>query len=176
MLQQINRLRLFPLTSDQLLLLAKSRNELEKHIGLSMSNLELNADEAFINELTSFINHEFMLMVKSNEANFEWYTHWLIIHDELNLTIGGIGMNGLPDNDGQVMIGYYIDKKFEGKGYGTEAVKQLLNWMKSTRTLNLKSVIADTLVTGLGSQKVLLKSGFEFAGNVDEGFRWQYNF
>lgn len=176
MLQQSDILRLIPLNSDQLILLSKGRHNLENSLDLDLSNLELNADSDFLEEFSNFVNDEFITMVRSHEKNFEWYTHWLIVHEELNLTIGGIGANGLPDETGQVMIGYYIDKKFEGKGFATEAVKLFLNWMTESNIVGLKVVIADTLITGLGSQKVLLKNGFEFAGTVEDGFRWQYDF
>ncbi len=169
---QSTRLRLIPLTLDQLQLLAISRNKLELSIGLNPSTIELNASKSFIEEFESDVwLHSYVLpMVSANQAHYEWYTHWLIVHQEHNLTVGGIGVNGLPDENGQVMMGYYIDKKYEGQGIATEAVQCLLHWLFQHERLQL--VVADTPVDNYGSQKVLQKNGFTFAGEVEEGFRW----
>ena len=78
---------------------------------------------------------------------------------------------GLPDENGQVLLGYYIYGKFEGKGYMTEALVVFLEWIFLNP--DVKLVVADTLEDGYGSQKVLKKNGFVFAGPSDEGLRWQ---
>jgi len=108
---------------------------------------------------------------RTDPNDYEWYSHWIIILKEENLTIGGIGANGLPDSNGEVIIGYYIDKKYEGRGFATEALQAFVGWMILNQ--DVKCVIADTLVNNLASQRVLQKNVFVLRGPVEEGLRWE---
>ncbi|WP_336516583.1 GNAT family N-acetyltransferase [Pollutibacter soli] len=165
------RLCLCALTYDEVVLLSKGRKEFEYALGFSESDIRLNADENFMGEFESALVGYVLPKLEEHAEHFAWYTHWLIVEKTLNLTIGGIGGTGLPDAEGQTMIGYFIDGKFEGKGYATEAVKGFLMWQFSNP--DLKSIYADTPVTHIGSQKVLQKAGFAFEGPVEEGCRWR---
>jgi ribosomal-protein-alanine N-acetyltransferase len=169
-----NFLRIYPLTYPQRQLLAKGRRFLEEELHLAYSTFELNANEEFMNGYTDAMSNEHWVnMVRDNEKNYEWYTHWLIIDQKQNITVGGMGCTGVPDKNGQVMIGYFIDKKFEGNGYATEALKLWIGWMLQNK--ELKTIIADTLATGIASQKVLLKNGFVYDSETDEGLRWKFS-
>lgn len=53
------------------------------------------------------------------------------------------------------MLGYYIDKKFEGQGIATEAVQCLLKWLFSND--QLQAVIADTPYGVLAHRKFFKK-------------------
>jgi len=57
-------------------------------------------------------------------------------------------------------IGYYITKKFEGKGIATNAVKDMLKLehvKKCFATVNIKNIRSNNLVKGLGfSQKGII--------------------
>lgn len=165
-----NRLRLLPLTIDQLQLLTQGRATLEAALGLSVSDMDFDGDSGFMEEFRAVIPSYVIPAVTAHPDHFAWYTHWLVVHAALNLTIGGLGMTGLPDATGQVMIGYFIDKKFENAGYATEAVGCLLDWVFGNPAV--QSVAADTLVDGLASQGVLRKNGFLAAGPTEEGLRW----
>ncbi|WP_234735413.1 GNAT family N-acetyltransferase [Tellurirhabdus bombi] len=100
-----------------------------------------------------------------------WLTHWLIIHQQENRTIGGIGVSGFPDCEGATMMGYFIDRRYEGQGYATEAVSCLLKWLFACP--DLQSVVADTLLDGIGSQTVLQRNDFFLEGRTEEGLRWR---
>lgn len=165
------RLELIPLNLQQLQLLSESRATLEKSMNLAQSNLVLNAEEDFMNEFESAIQSYILPKLIANPEHFEWYTHWLIVNKALRLTIGGIGITGLPNECGETMMGYFVDASFEGRGIATEAVEGLLRWMFQNE--DLKAVIADTLVDGFASQKVLQKNGFSLVGTVEEGLRWK---
>ena len=69
------------------------------------------------------------------------------------------------------MIGYFVDKKFEGKGVATQAVKLLTRWLFQNE--NLHSIIADIPLGHVGSQRVLEKANFEFSGSIEDGHRWK---
>ena len=171
-IHETKRLRLMPLSYEQLLLLAASRHQLEEHLGLTRSDFTLNAPDSFLLEFDYVIKNVFLEKVRENPEKYQWHTHWLIIDNATNLTVGGMGAGGETDANGQNMIGYFIDGKFEGKGYATEAVIQFTNWMFEADP-KLKTVIADTLTDGIASQKVLQKAGFIFDSRVEEGLRWK---
>jgi len=166
-----NRLILLSLTQEQIVLLSRSRAELEQSLGLIISNFQLNTSDEFLVEFYKALSDIVIPMLRGNPDNYIWFTHWLIINKSKNLTIGGIGGSGLPNNDGQIIIGYFIDKKFENQGYATEAVRSFTDWMFLNP--DLKSVIADTPLDNIGSQKVLEKVGFKSVGQVKEGLRWK---
>lgn len=166
-----SRLRLIPLTYEQLVLLLESRNILEKKMGLALSQFELNAPDDFLAELNDALYNFCLPKVQIHGDHFEWYTHWLIVYADLRLTIGGIGLSGLPDDTGQVMTGYYIDKKYEGRGFATEAVERFVDWIFENP--DVQKVVADTLIDGWGSQKVLLKNGFQLTDKVEGVLRWE---
>jgi ribosomal-protein-alanine N-acetyltransferase len=170
MLLSSSRLDLIALSYEQLLLLSQGFNTLEKHMGLTLSDFELNAPNSFLQEFFAIIPGYIIPNVTKHPEVYYWYTNWIIVERSRRLIVGGIGVNGLPDVEGQAMIGYFIDKKSEGKGYASEAVRYFSEWI-FTRP-DSKTIVADTLVEGRGSQRVLQKSGFVLAGETEEGLRW----
>lgn len=170
MIIRTDRLNLYPLNLDQLYLLSSSRNSLAHTMGWTLHNLKLS-DANFQKEITSSLESFVIPQVKSHPDQYLWYTHWIIHHQEDNKDIGGIGTSGFPNENGEVMIGYYIDKTYERRGLATEAVNGLVHWMEKEPTL--MSIIADTPKDYLGSQKVLQKNGFISEGEVKEGIRWR---
>ncbi|GAB3934119.1 GNAT family N-acetyltransferase [Larkinella terrae] len=166
-----NRLQIIPLSLSDLEQLSISRAALETARCLDLSHFELKADARFMAEFDEALAHFVIPNLIAHPDRWVWYTHWLVVHRELNLTIGGLGMAGPPDADGQIMIGYFMDRKFEGKGYTTEAVNCFLDWIFEQP--DVKTVIADTLREFNASQRVLQKTGFTFVGEVEEGVRWR---
>ncbi|RRB00997.1 GNAT family N-acetyltransferase [Larkinella rosea] len=165
-----NRLQIIPLSHSDLEQLSTSRAALETARCLDLSNFELNADARFMAEFEAALTHFVIPNLVAHPDQWFWFTHWIIVHRDLNLTIGGLGMAGPPDTAGQVMIGYFMDKKFEGNGYATEAVSCFVDWI--FQQPDVKTVIADTLKEYNASQRVLQKTGFTFVGEVEEGVRW----
>jgi len=170
---QSQRLSLIPLTLEHLNLLSRGRKLLETSMGLKHSQLEINWDDSFLRMLDQAINHYIIPNVQVHGVQYEWFTHWIIVETATNICIGGIGGSGLPDKNGQVMLGYYIDKKFEGLGYATEALGAFIRWMRIHP--DLISIVADTPIHHMASQKVLGKNGFVLLGEVEDGYRWQLN-
>lgn len=165
------RLCLIPLDLSQLHILVRSRTLLEESLGLEPFGLEINAPDNFIKEYHFSLQTFTIPRVTEYEANYRWYTLWLIVHQLDNRAVGNIGMAGLPNEHGEVMIGYFTDGRYEGQGIMTESVGMLLDWI--FQNAEVQSVIADTLVDGTASQKVLQKNGFVQDGTTDEGLRWR---
>ncbi|CAN5417856.1 GNAT family N-acetyltransferase [soil metagenome] len=165
------RLKLIPLSLEQLYLLVKGRDYLEVALGLSKSNFEINSEFDFLKMLDDVLKAYTIPDVERNPENYEWFTHWLIIDKSQNLCIGGIGVNGLPNENGELLLGYFIDKNSEKKGFATEAVRFFSQHLFKNTTL--KYILADTLTTGKASQQVLLKNGFLLRGEIEDGLRWE---
>lgn len=164
------RLILMPLNLNQLQSLEQSYAALEQSLNLEPFGLEINGD-GFVEELYESIPSYTIPKVAENEADYEWFTLWLLVHRADNRGIGGIGITGLPNEHGEVMMGYFTHQRYEGQGIMTEAVQKLCEWI--FQHPDTQSIIADTLEDGFGSQKVLQKNGFLQDGTTDEGIRWR---
>lgn len=71
---------------------------------------------------------------------------------------GGIGLYFLEPSTGQAMIGYSQLPAWRGRGYTTRAAKLLSLWVFAETTV--ARLIAGTLPSNTGSQRVLEKAGF----------------
>ena len=92
--------------------------------------------------------------ISDDEDNYYWDTLWLIAKE--GTAIGGIYFKGCP-SDGVVEIGYGQNKKYEGKGYMSEAVKAFLRFAFLS---GAERVIAETEKNNVKSQNVLKRCGF----------------
>jgi RimJ/RimL family protein N-acetyltransferase len=72
------------------------------------------------------------------------------------LAIGGLGFKGQPDR-GRVEIGYGLAPSARGSGYASEAVTALLAVAAGD---GVSTVIADTTLDNIASQRTLIRAGF----------------
>ncbi|MDX1943610.1 MAG: GNAT family N-acetyltransferase [Saprospiraceae bacterium] len=166
------RLKLIALERHQLLLLLEDLPLLEQSLGLNPCNLEVNFGEDFMKEFTEALTSVTIPILEQHPEHYKWLTFWLIAHKKDNLYIGGIGAFGFPvKHESETMVGYFLDQKYEGQGFTTEALARLLEWMLAEPAL--KTVVADTPSGHFASQKVLQKNGFVYDREVEEGIRWR---
>lgn len=102
------------------------------------------------------------------------YFYGIFIND--NTLIGTINLfQVLRGSLQSAFIGYFLDKKFNGQGYMTEAVKLLVN--NAFENLNLHRIEAGVMPHNIGSIRVLEKSGFHKEGlarkNVRINGKWE---
>ncbi|MFJ6207554.1 GNAT family N-acetyltransferase [Lysinibacillus sp. NPDC092081] len=159
------RLKLIPLNAKYLDLLINDEQSLE--IELSVSSKEVFLDE----ELRQALKFR-LSKVLENEENYIWYTNWLIVSKEENCIVGGIMLKGLPNEHGEVIIGYYIFPPYQGKGYMTETVRAMKDWL--LRQSNVKYVVADTDKDNIASHKVLQKAGATLYSESEELYYWRF--
>lgn len=159
------RLTLLPLTASALQELIRSQRSFER-------TLALNAAEAFINDELKEALKIRLSKVLQDEHNYFWHTNWLMIKKESKQITGGIMLKGLPDEKGEVIIGYYTNPSFQNKGYMTEAVVCMKNWLLGLP--NVKAVIADTFKDNIASQKVLKKAGAEICNETEKLYYWKF--
>ncbi len=151
------RLRLIPLNTTQLQLHAADYDALQRSLGLVPRPMQM--EEYFQNEFDDALANYWLPETAANASRYEWFTNWLIVYKSENCVAGGIGVAGLPNEQGETEIGYGIDQSFRGQGVATEALECLAEWVFKNRAL--KALIAHTPVALVNSQRVLMKAGFE---------------
>lgn len=87
------------------------------------------------------------------------FESWLIIIKQEMKIIGDIGFKGIPNQFGEVDLGYGIIETEQRKGYAIEAAKALSNWAFSHP--NVKKITAKCLIDNYGSVKILEKLNFK---------------
>ena len=128
----------------------------EKSSGLNSSDHE-KFDERIEKEITDAWKF-WIEGVKKNPFNYTWFTRWEIILKSENKIIGSCGFKGLPNDNGEVEIGYMIKPSYQNNGYMTEALKEMVRF--SFMHQRVKHVLAETPQDNFPSHKVLIKNGF----------------
>jgi RimJ/RimL family protein N-acetyltransferase len=152
-----SRLQLIPLDHSLLKLWhEKGREVLEKELHLRPNTFLL--EKFYFQEMNDAMVNFWLPMTHKFPLDFMWYTNWEIILTDSSCSIGGIGLSGLPDNQGTTEIGYALDQKYRGNGYAAEAVKALTSW--AFQDPGLRIVRAETPCDNLASQRVLQANHF----------------
>jgi RimJ/RimL family protein N-acetyltransferase len=83
-----------------------------------------------------------------------------------DVLVGSVNLT--PDDDDKTKgeIGYYLGSEFTGKGYMIKAVATLTEF--AFKNLGYKEIYGKVHKDNIGSQKVLLKSGFSENGSINE--------
>lgn len=160
------RLTIIPLNVEYLKLLINNPRELELKLSLSQPFSDLGSELKKAME----VRHSKALV---DELNYIWYTNWIIVSNDKSKNIGGIMLKGLPNKDGEVVIGYYTITEYQGNGYMTEAVSNLKNWLLSQP--DVRFVIADTEKDNIASHRVLEKAGAIMYQETDELYYWRFS-
>lgn len=93
-----------------------------------------------------------------------WY--FVLPQDDQRVLIGNGGLHGPPDSTGTAEIGYSLLEPYQGKGYGTEIVRGLVDWAFAQP--GVQRLIAETLPELMPSIRVLEKNGFHHIGEGSE--------
>jgi RimJ/RimL family protein N-acetyltransferase len=90
-------------------------------------------------------------------------TRFAIIVRETKRLCGGVGLNlELPSNRAE--LGYWVGVPFWGKGYCTEAAREVVRY--GFVQLDLNRIYASCFVGNAASQRVLEKLGFSYEGRL----------
>ncbi|MFJ5788660.1 GNAT family N-acetyltransferase [Lysinibacillus sp. NPDC093197] len=159
------RLRILALNAESLRLLIDNPKKLELQLSLKKSDSFLDA------ELQQAMEIRHAKLVRDKE-NYMWYTNWLIVSKSQNCSVGGIMLKGLPNDYGEVVVGYYTLPEYQGNGYMTETINSMKNWLLSKP--NVKFVVADTEKDNIASHRVLEKSGAVLYKETAELLYWRF--
>lgn len=158
------RLRVVPLNAKQLLLAVEDFQQLEREIGLSITQTKLDEEMQYAMQVRR-------RKVLEDEEHYMWLTNWMIVTVDTNHIVGFVMLKGRPNKVGNVIIGYGIENEYRRKGYATEAIGGLINWIFENP--EVKYVIADTDKVNISSHKVLVKNGAEKYSETDELLWWR---
>ncbi len=150
---ETERLSIFPLSREELSLYCETPENLVQLLGLQLPVAPLD------NELKDAIKNSFLPYLQDKNEYFLFHTLWIIVEKSQKCIIGGICFHGEPNENGEVEIGYGIDKPFQNNGYMTETIVEFISWCKTQD--KIKSIIAETDIDNLSSIQVLKKCGFE---------------
>jgi len=92
---------------------------------------------------------------------------WLVTSD--GLVIGECGLKHAPDADGSVEIGYGMGPACRARGYGTEAVGGLVNWLADAP--ECVRVTAEVHESNVPSRRLLERLGFAI-DHLAEPYVW----
>jgi RimJ/RimL family protein N-acetyltransferase len=161
-----SRLDLLPLTPLQLQQYLEHPEFLEQGLGFPVSRAILTET------VQRAIRMKLAKMEKAEATKWVWYTYWLILVRAVPFGAGLAGFKGVPDQNGEVEIGYGIDPGYEGQGYMTETVRAMIRW--AFEEPSCRAVIApNTQKWNLGSQRVLLKSGMMVCGETEDALNFR---
>ncbi len=158
------RLKLIPLTADNLKLCIKNRAKMEKKLGLSVSGKQLTDKMRGIYEIKAGC-------IGRDRKNLLYYTYWQIVPKDKNCIVGEIGFKDAPNSQGEIEVGYGLEEEYRGKGYMTEALVGLTKWAFAQP--NISAIIALTLKNNIPSHRVLRRAGFKIQGYDYKYIYWR---
>ncbi|SKB51269.1 GNAT family N-acetyltransferase [Dyadobacter psychrophilus] len=157
------RLKLIPLTHQLLQQYHTSRPQMEAALGLNHS--EIKIDPLYVTEIEDALVNFWLPKTLQFPESYQWFTSWEIVLKSDNISVGGMGFNGLPNENREAEIGYMIHENQQGKGYATEALQVMSQWALAHE--NVENVIVHTYSDNLPSRRILEKNGFTLIGDAD---------
>ena len=162
---ETKRLILIPLNYDQLIKYLKSDNSLESELGLALNKRVV--PDVLVDAFTKTI----LPAVRVNEDKYLFSTLWTIVLKSENTMVGDLCFKGVPNNFGEIEIGYGTYESFQGKGYMSEAIHSISNWAFTQSGVN--AIIAETESSNISSHKVLKNNGFYNYQTIDNIIWWR---
>ncbi|RMA56280.1 GNAT family N-acetyltransferase [Ulvibacter antarcticus] len=153
---------------------ALNKQELLKYILYDHSLevvLNLNERKRYVTEkIKKSIEDKIIPEINANPANYLFYTFWNIINKKQRLMVGDICFKGLPNEKGEVEIGYGTYKDFQNNGFMTEAIGEIVSW--AFKQDKVRKIIAYTDPNNIASNKVLKKNKFRTQNQTTKTVYW----
>jgi [ribosomal protein S5]-alanine N-acetyltransferase len=162
---QTTYLHIIPLTKVQLSKYSLTDYSLENT--LNVTTIPRMVPE----HLKHVIKNKIMPFLHDTTKDPLYYTFWTIISKQENVMVADCCFKGEPNANREIEIGYGTYPNFEGKGFMTEAVGELVRW--AFEQPNVQSVTAQTAQSNIASQKILQKNNFVQYGQTDENILWR---
>lgn len=158
------RLRLIPLTAEELTLWISDCVKFETALQIKYCGEPVAGN--FISFVKTVIDN-----VRKDSQNFLFNTIWLIVRKHDNVAMGELAFYGSPNQQGEVEIGYGLNESFWGKGYMTEAVHAVAEWVLANNTVHSVIAITDN---NPKSEHTLKQAGFKVLSFDDTSKRWVF--
>lgn len=99
-----------------------------------------------------------------SESDTSDYERWVIALKNTDEPIGNISVNGIDRKNNYCNVGYVILFEYQGRGYATEALKAVSDYLLNNRNYHLVECSCNEL--NVASSKVMLKAGFKKDGYI----------
>ena len=162
---ETERLKIKPLSYDELLLYVQLDNSLEKRLGLNPHSRSLP------DELKEALEQLILPQVADSGDNILFSTLWTIIDKQKKLMVGDMCFKGLPNTTGEIEIGYGTYTDFQRKGFMTEAIKAISHWALSQA--EVQTILAETGKENISSHKTLSSNGYQAYKHVENMIWWR---
>lgn len=148
---ETERLELLPLDARLLRLWVEDLPALEKELSCSYQA------EPMEGGFLEIVKGQ-LAATERDEENYAWHSFWLLLRKRDRVVVGSADFKNVPDENGEVEIGYGLGRPFVHNGYMTEAVGTMCAWAEKQK--GVQHVIAETERDNLPSQCVLERCGF----------------
>ena len=121
------------------------------------------------------VSADWLARLNAPSSEDEQWTFGYTTLNEDGVVVGQCGFKGPPDGERVVEIAYGTNPEFEGRGYATEAARELVRIALSRPTVGV--VRAHTIAPDNASTRVLTKVGFVGVGDVmdpEDGRVWRW--
>ena len=160
---ETKRLELIPLTWDQLKLWCYDIKSLEKELNC------IYKAEPMEGIFFEIVKGQYEI-TKNDPQNYLYHTFFFIVRKEDRVVVGSADFKDVPNDKGEIEIGYGLGKEFEHNGYMTEAAEALCKWGLGQDKVT--KIIAETEADNIKSHKVLERLGFK-KYKSDETLLWE---
>lgn len=165
MVIETERLRIIPLTLEQLNKYVKADYSWEDELELNRSPRSMSP------ELADAFEKSILPNVGDPNKNYLYYTLWTVISKSENKRVAGLLFTGEPNDAGEVEIGYGTEPQFQNNGYMTETIGGMVSWAKNQP--EVRTIVAQTDKANIPSHKTLLKNNFSKYKTVDPMIWWR---
>lgn len=159
------RLRLQPLTYDQLICYSNNDGSLEALLNINRTFRTISK------ELKEALADTILPNVAVVNKNYLFSTLWSVISKKENKMVGDVCFVGEPNKDAEIEIGYGTYEEFRKKGYMTEAVGGMIEWARKVPAISF--ITASTEKENTASFLVLEKNHFSKVGETETMFHWR---
>lgn len=160
---ETKKLELIPLTSDQLKLWCYDIKSLEKELNC------IYKAEPMEGIFLEIVKGQYEI-TKNDPQNYLYHTFFFIVRKEDRVVVGSADFKDVPNENGEIEIGYGLAEEFEHNGYMTEAAEALCKWGLGQDKVT--KIIAETEADNIKSHKVLERLGFK-KYKSDETLWWE---
>jgi len=147
------RLKVIPLTYNQLVLYLSAEDKFEKEHGLAVTGRVVALE---VKDIVERFTLPWMKL--AYEDNYLFYTFWIVIDKTSEIIVAELGFKGIPNNKGEIEIGYGTMPDQQGKGYMTEAVAGMIQW--AAGRADVEYILAETDENNYASIRIVQKNGF----------------
>lgn len=156
------RLKIVALDLENLYHYIHHYGEVQRNLGLHVTMEEQDRE-------IQYVFGQAYYAAMNDPEHYMWYTSWEMILKTENVIIGGVCFKGLPDDNGEIEIGYGIEEGYWNLGYTTEALLALIKWAE--KQVDVKWIKASTEPSNYASHAILIKLGFEIYDEI-RGLSW----